>query len=67
MVLNSTVNNISAISWRAVLLVEKTGVSGENRPAIMVSKSNKIIVEAVEFDTPETYMYNRTFNRMLSS
>ena len=30
MVLNTTFNNISAISWRAVLLVEEAGVSGEN-------------------------------------
>ena len=34
MVLNATFNNISAISWRSVLLVEVTGVAGENhRPA----------------------------------
>jgi hypothetical protein len=30
MVLNATFSNISAISWRAVLLVEEAGVSGEN-------------------------------------
>ena len=30
MVLNATFNNISAISWRSVLLVEETGVLGEN-------------------------------------
>jgi hypothetical protein len=30
MVLNTTFYNISAISWRLVLLVEETGVSGEN-------------------------------------
>ena len=30
MVLNSTFNNISAISWQSVLLVEETGVSREN-------------------------------------
>ena len=29
-VLNATVNNISAISWRSVLLVEETGGPGEN-------------------------------------
>jgi hypothetical protein len=29
-VLNATFNNISVISWRSVLLVEKTGESGEN-------------------------------------
>ena len=27
---NTTFNNISAISWRSILLVEETGVSGEN-------------------------------------
>jgi len=31
MVLNVTVNNISAISWQSVLLVEETGVPGENQ------------------------------------
>jgi hypothetical protein len=30
MVFNATFNNISAISWRSVLLVEETGGSGEN-------------------------------------
>jgi hypothetical protein len=34
MVFNATFNNISVISNRSVLLVEETGVSGENyRPA----------------------------------
>jgi len=34
MVFNSTFNNISVILWRSVLLVEDTGVPGENhRPA----------------------------------
>jgi hypothetical protein len=31
MVLNVTFNNISAISWCSVLLVEETGIPGENR------------------------------------
>jgi hypothetical protein len=30
MLLNATFNNISVISWRLVLLVEETGVPGEN-------------------------------------
>jgi hypothetical protein len=30
MVFNATFNNISAILWRSVLLVEETGVPGEN-------------------------------------
>jgi len=29
-VLNATFNNISAISWRSVLLVEQTGIPGKN-------------------------------------
>jgi hypothetical protein len=34
MVFNATFNNISVIAWRSVLLVEDTGVPGENhRPA----------------------------------
>ena len=31
MVFNATFINISAISWRSVLLVEETGVPGENQ------------------------------------
>ena len=31
MVSYATFNNISAISWQSVLLVEETGVSGENQ------------------------------------
>jgi len=30
MVFNATFNNISAISWRSVLLVDEIGVPGEN-------------------------------------
>ena len=34
MVFNVTFNNISATSWRSVLLMEETGEAGENhRPA----------------------------------
>jgi hypothetical protein len=34
MVFNATFNDISVILWRSVLLVEETGVPGENhRPA----------------------------------
>jgi hypothetical protein len=34
MVFNATFNNISAISWHSVLLVEETGVPGENHRTI---------------------------------
>jgi hypothetical protein len=30
MMFNATFNNITAISWQSVLLVEETGVPGEN-------------------------------------
>jgi hypothetical protein len=32
MMLNTTFNNISVIMWRTVLLVEETGIPGENHP-----------------------------------
>jgi hypothetical protein len=34
MVFNATFNNISAILWWSVLLVEETGVPGENRRSV---------------------------------
>ena len=34
MVLNATFNNISAISWRSVLLVEETGRPGQNHRTV---------------------------------
>ena len=34
MVFNATFNNISVISWRRVLLVEETGVPGENHRSV---------------------------------
>jgi len=34
MVFNATFNNISAISWRSVLLVEETGVPRENHKPV---------------------------------
>ena len=34
MVFNATFNSISAISWRSVLLVEETGVPGENHRSV---------------------------------
>jgi hypothetical protein len=37
MVLNATFNNISVISWRSVVLVEETGVAGENHRPVQVT------------------------------
>ena len=34
MLFNATFNNISVISWRSVLLVEETGVPGENHQPV---------------------------------
>ena len=34
MVFNATFSNISVISWRSVLLVEETGVPGENHRSV---------------------------------
>jgi len=42
MVFNTAFNNISAISWRSVLLVEETGVPGENQPTCRKSMMNFI-------------------------
>jgi hypothetical protein len=50
MVFSATFNNISAISWRSVLLVDETGVCGENhRPA---ASNNQIISHNVVSSTP---------------
>jgi hypothetical protein len=50
MVLNATFNNISVISWRSVLLVEETGVHGENhRP---VASNSQILSHNVVSSTP---------------
>jgi hypothetical protein len=37
MVFNATFNNISVISWRSALLVEHTGVPGENHDLSQVT------------------------------
>jgi len=34
MVFNTTFNNVSVILWRSVLLVEETGVPGENHQPV---------------------------------
>jgi len=40
MVFNATINNVSVISWQSVLLVEETGVPGENYPTCLKSLTN---------------------------
>jgi hypothetical protein len=54
MVFNATFNNISAISWRSVLLVEETGIPGENQQKLLQqyniseSSENIFFVRALE-------------------
>ena len=46
MVFNATFNNISALSWRSVLLMKETGVPGENhRPVAIHGKTLNISVD----------------------
>jgi hypothetical protein len=48
MVFNTTFNNISVISWLSVLLVDKTGVPGENhRLSQVTDKQYHIILNRV--------------------
>ena len=42
MVFNATFKNISVISWLQVLLMEETGVPGENRRSVAIKGNNKI-------------------------
>jgi hypothetical protein len=39
---NATFNNISVISWRSVLLVEETGVPGENHRPVVASRRQNL-------------------------
>ena len=49
MVFNATFNNISVISWLSVLLVEETGVPGENRRPVRKSLTNFITQCCMEY------------------
>jgi hypothetical protein len=56
MVLNPNFNNISAISWRSVLLVEETGVHGKNhRPA---ASHLQPLSHYVELSTPRHQLFS---------
>jgi hypothetical protein len=48
MVFNATFNNISVISWRSVLLVEESGVPGENHRPV-ASQTNFITYFYIEY------------------
>jgi hypothetical protein len=52
MVFNATFNNISAISWRSVLLVAETGGPGENhRPVTDKLDHNVVHLTLIEIRT----------------
>jgi hypothetical protein len=50
MFLNATFNSILAISWRSVLLVEETGVPGENHR--LVARQCQTLSHSVVSGTP---------------
>jgi len=44
MVFQATFNNISVISWRSILLMEKMGVPGENQRPVAAVKKNQFMI-----------------------
>jgi hypothetical protein len=52
MVFHATFNNISAMSWQLVLLVEETGVPGENhRPVQVTDTYSHLMLYLAELDS----------------
>jgi hypothetical protein len=55
MVFNATFNNISAISWQSVLLVEETGGPGENHQPVanhlQILSHNVVHLALIEIQT----------------
>ena len=43
MLFNATFNNISVISWRSILLVEESGVHGENKLCVKNPSRQNVI------------------------
>jgi hypothetical protein len=59
-VLNATFNNISIISWRSVLLVEETGMLGENnRPTAshLQTVSHKVVSSSPDHERDSNSHY----------
>ena len=52
MVFNTTYNNISAISWRSILLVEETRVLRENHSLFASPVTDKLLSHNVVSRTP---------------
>ena len=58
---NATSNNISVISWRTVILVEETGVSGENhRPVASHCQtlSHNVVSSTLRMKGVRTYNFS---------
>jgi hypothetical protein len=54
MVFNATFNNTSAISWRSVVLLEETGIPGENYRRVTIHRqtlSKKMLHREFELTT----------------
>jgi hypothetical protein len=61
MVFNATFNNISTTSWRAVLLVEETGLSRENHRPVAShcsTLSDNVVSSAVAMNGIRTYNFS---------
>jgi len=58
MVFNATFNNISVISWRSVLLVDETGLPGENhRPVASYWQTTQIML--IQKQTTLSEVFNK--------
>ena len=53
MVFNATFNNISVLSCRSDLLVDETGVTGENQRPCRKSRTNFITYYCIEYTSSE--------------
>jgi hypothetical protein len=62
LVFNATFNNISVISWRSVLLVEETGVPGENHRPV-ASHRQTLSHNVVHLDVIEIRPHNISGDR----
>jgi hypothetical protein len=69
MVFNATFNNISVISWRSVLLVEETGVPGENHRPVAShwqTLSHNAYWKNLITDCQQLFMFCLTHKKLIS-